>query len=127
MDLVITEHGGRATLLKNVSKPRGHWLRVRLAQTGGNSSALGARVYVTAAGRTQMQELGASSSYLSQDEQVLHFGLGAEMTVDYLRIVWPDGTEEVRTEVGAGQELSLVHAGKYPVRKRGEKRICACL
>ncbi|MCH7526645.1 MAG: CRTAC1 family protein [Planctomycetes bacterium] len=121
VDLVVTEHGGRATLLKNTSKPRGHWLRVRLAQTGGNSSALGARVYVTAAGRTQMQELGASSSYLSQDEQVLHFGLGAEMMVDYLRIVWPDGTEEVRTEVGAGQELSLVHAGKYPVRKRGEK------
>lgn len=65
-----------------------------------------------------MQELGASSSYLSQDEQVLHFGLGAEMTVDRLRIVWPDGTEEVRTDVAAEQELSFVHAGKYPVRKR---------
>ena len=49
---------------------------------------------------------------------MLHFGLGAEMTVDQLRIVWPDGAEEVRTEVAAERELSFVHAAKYPVRNR---------
>ncbi len=115
VDLVVMEHGGRATLLKNTSKPRGHWLRVRLAQTGGNSSALGARVYVTAAAKTRMSELGASSSYLSQDEAVLHFGLGMATQIDGVRIVWPDGAEETHTAVAADQELSFIHAADYPV------------
>ena len=115
VDLVVMEHGGRASLLKNTSRTRGHWLRVRLTQTGGNSSALGARVYITTAGRTQMQELGASSSYLSQNEQVLHFGLGEAMTIDNLRIVWPNGAEETHSDAAVDQELWFIRAADYLV------------
>ncbi len=113
VDLIMVDHGGAATFLRNISPNPGHWLRVLLTQEGGNTSALGARVYLTVAGQTQMMESGASSSYLSQDEPYLHFGLGAAEVVDSLRIVWPDGFEETRTDLPADQIVRITHVAAY--------------
>ncbi len=114
-DLVLLVHGGDAVVLRNTSAPTGNWLRVHLRQTAGNTRALGARVYVTSGGHTQMAEVGSSSSYLSQDELALHFGLGEETAVDELRIVWPDGKEESHRNVVGNEELEYVHAAEYQV------------
>ena len=112
IDLAILVHGGDAMLLKNTSAPTGHYVYVRLRQTGGNTHALGARVYVTAAGRTQMAEVGSSSSYLSQDQLLLHFGLGDSKQVDTLRITWPDGGEEIHKNIAADRAVTLVRGAK---------------
>lgn len=109
VDLVIVDHGGAATVLRNVSRNSGHWLRVRLKQHGGNTSALGARVFVSTADHVQMLELGGSSSYLSQDEQVLHFGLGEALQVDRIRVVWPDGQVDTQTAVAVNQVVHFDH------------------
>ena len=115
-DLVILRHGGDAMLLQNVSESDGRWFRVELRQTGGNTRALGARVYVTAGGRTQMAEIGSSASYLSQDEPTLHFGLGEASTVDSIRIVWPDGTEETHADLPVDRTRRYDHRPNYPVQ-----------
>ncbi len=108
VDLILLAHGGEAVVLRNVSRTTGHWLRLDLRQAGGNTYALGARAYVTSGGRTQMVEVGCSSSYLSQDEHTLHFGLGGQAAVESLRIVWPDGAEE-HFEVGqVDQTMTMV-------------------
>ena len=99
-------HGGRAIVLRNDSDKTGHWLRVVLRQVGGNTSVIGGRVYVTAGGRTQMAQIGCSSSYLSQNEPTLHFGLGDSTQIETVRIVWPDGAEE--THHGGNSELDDV-------------------
>jgi len=115
VDLIIVVHGGKARVLRNVAPRAGHWLRIDLRQTGGNTFALGARAYVTAGGSTQMAAVGCSSSYLSQDEHTLHFGLGPNTSVDSVRIVWPDGDEEVRRDPAVDRTLHLVHPARYPV------------
>ncbi|MHC4063861.1 MAG: CRTAC1 family protein [Planctomycetota bacterium] len=115
IDLVWLVHGGQAMLLQNVSQPAGNWLRVELRQTGGNTYACGARVYVTAAETRQMAAVGSSSSYLSQDEHALHFGLGETETLESLRIVWPDGADEVHYDLAANQTVEFTHAAHYPV------------
>jgi len=114
-DLALLLHQGPVLLLGNVTPAPGHYLRLDLRQTGGNSFALGARAYLTAGGVTQMAEVGASSSYLSQDELTLHFGLGASETADSLRLVWPDGAEETHTQLAVDRELKFLHAARYPV------------
>ncbi|MCH8878422.1 MAG: CRTAC1 family protein [Planctomycetes bacterium] len=113
LDLVIVTHGGRAMLLLNTSTPSGHFLRLELRQTSGNTRALGARAYVTTAVRTLMGEVGCSSSYLSQDETTLHFGLGDARGVEVLRIVWPDGAEETHEDVEIDRTLTFVHDPRY--------------
>ena len=115
VDWVFVRHGGRACLLRNISEPTGHWLRVTLRQGGGNTSAIGARVLVTVGEKTQMAEVGTASSYLSRHELTVHFGLGASETVDELRIVWPDGHEERHTAVAADQRVTYTHDSTYPV------------
>ena len=106
MDLVIVSHGGRALLFQNVSKSCGNWLKIKLHQTENNMYAVGGRAYVTAGDTTQMGEVGASSSYLSQDESVLHFGIGTADKIDLIRIVWPDGEVVTLHDLSINQELT---------------------
>jgi hypothetical protein len=109
IDLVWAVHGGHPILLRNESAGGGHWLRLALRQRRGNTEALGARAYLTAAGATQMAEIGGECSYLSQSERILHFGLGAVASATELRIVWPDGTEEIHRDLEVDRLLEFVH------------------
>ncbi len=113
MDLVLCVHGGSPLLLRNESAAAGNWVAVELRQRGGNTAALGARVYVTAGGTTRMDELGSSPSYLSQNEPVVHFGIGAAERVDVVRIVWPDGAEEELRRVPVNERLRFEHRADY--------------
>ena len=115
VDLALLAHGEEAVILRNTSPSPGHWLRVRLRQSGGNIRAVGARVYVTSGVVTQMEEVGCSSSYLSQNELTPHFGLGKASAAESVRILWPDGEQEVLTAVPADQELQRTHVARYPV------------
>ncbi|MEM7131539.1 MAG: CRTAC1 family protein [Chloroflexota bacterium] len=91
-----------------------HWLKVHLVGGGPiNRDAIGSRVYVkTSDGLSQMQEVKCGSSFGSGNELTLHFGLG-QSAVDELRVVWPDGHEEVMDSVQIDQELDVV----YPVQQ----------
>ena len=100
-------------VLMNSSREGGHWLRVRLRQDGGNTQALGAKVFVTAGNWTQMVEIGAVSSYLSQSETTAHFGLGGLDRVEAVRVVWPDGVEETHAAVGVDRVQTISHTPKY--------------
>lgn len=113
VDLIMLTHGGGVRVLRNVSETPGHWLRVRLRQRGGNSFALGARVYLTVGGDTHVVEVGAGSSYLSQNESVAHFGLGRHSSIETLRIVWADGVTEVHTNVSVDQTVTFMHDAQY--------------
>ena len=115
LDVVMLVHGGQAMVYRNVTTNERHWLRVALRQEGGNTFALGARLYLTANGVTQMAEVGSGASYLSQSELTLHFGLGEADQAESLRIVWPDGSEETHHSLAADQHLSFTHLAQYPV------------
>jgi hypothetical protein len=94
-DLVVTENGGRASLLLNRAqeiRPR-HYLRVELAGARLNPRALGATLVLDEGERVQSRLVRSGSSYLSQSEAAVHFGLGARTEVESLRIRWPDGRE----------------------------------
>ena len=80
--------GGPPSLLKDDGE-HGNWLMVKLVGTKANRDAIGARVTLSAGGRTQMQEVRSGGSYISQGEFRLHFGLGQAKKVDWLRVEWP--------------------------------------
>lgn len=115
VDLVWVVHGGSPVLLKNVSLVENHWARIKLRQTGANTEALGARVYVRVGDHTTMQEVSGDGSYLSQHERALHFGLGDRAMIDSLRVVWPDGREETHAGVAVDREVEYRHTpGSMP-------------
>lgn len=91
--------------------PQGNALTLSLVGTGGsNRSAIGARVRVTAGGRTQTQELGGGyGHYGLQNDLVLHFGLGDACEATLVEVRWPDaaGTTERFEGVRANYRVTL--------------------
>jgi hypothetical protein len=79
-------------------------------QAGNGTTALGARVYVTAGEETQVGFRTAEADYLSQDSRVQHFGTGNNTRVD-VRVVWPDGTERSFSNVETGARYVVTPAG----------------
>lgn len=107
LDLVITTNAGRPLLLRNDGATGNHWLRVRLVGAGANREALGAAVTLTAGGRAQRRYLRTGSSYLSQSELTLTFGLGSATAVDSLEVRWPTGKVERYPVEAVDRELVL--------------------
>ena len=61
----------------------------------------------------QTAQVGADGSYLSQHTTDLHFGLGSAATADEVRIVWPDGHEELHTDVAVDRLVTYTHRPDY--------------
>ena len=107
LDLLVTENGGAARLLRNDGGNRNHWLRVRTVGTKSNRDGIGARVTLTTATGKPWGLVRTGSSYLSQSELTLTFGLGAAVKVPRVEIAWPSGIVDVLTDVAANQTLTV--------------------
>ncbi len=110
LDLLMTTNGGPALLFRNQGATNRR-LRVKLVGTRSNRSGLGAVVTVTAGGEKQWKMLRSGSSYLSQSELVLTFGLGSHAVADSIEVRWPSGAVDRLTNVKADQVI-VVEEGK---------------
>ena len=121
VDAFAVNLGGKGTLVHNISPNAGHWLAVKLVgamrsgdkvesaagKAKSNRDGIGARVEVFAAGKRHTAERVAASGYLSQDDDRLHFGLGAATTVDKLIVHWPSGREQTLEKLSVDRVITL--------------------
>jgi hypothetical protein len=107
LDVVLTQAGRRAILLRNDQALGHHWLRVRLVQPPPNVHAIGAGIELEAGGVTQYRQMMPARSYLSQVELPVTFGLGDAAAADSLTVTWPDGERQTLTGVPAGRLLTI--------------------
>jgi hypothetical protein len=110
LDLVVTTNNGPAHLFRNDNGNRNDVLRLKLIGTRSNRDAIGAKVAVTLAGSSRRLEMvKTGSSYLSQSELPLTFGLGkpANGKVVNIAIEWPSGLKESVNHVAANQFLVI--------------------
>src|SRR5262249_20575905 len=84
LDLLITTNHGPAYLFRNDGGNRNHWLSVKLAGTKSNRSGIGAVVRLESASGKQWNVVRSGSSYCSQSDLALTFGLGADAVVSTL-------------------------------------------
>jgi hypothetical protein len=89
VDLLFTNNGGAPLLVRNQGGNKNHSLRLSLAGSRSNRSAIGARVEVTVAGKTLHYNVRSGSSYLSQSELALTVGLGTATQAESVVIRWP--------------------------------------
>jgi len=96
IDVVLNNIDSTPTLLRNVVKNSNHWIELKLI--GGPKSprdAVGAKVFLTAAGIRQRADVLSGGSYGSSSDLRAHFGLGTASKVEKLEIVWPDGFRQM--------------------------------
>jgi hypothetical protein len=112
MDVVISVMDGTPVLLRNVNADTHHWVALKLV--GGPKSprdAVGATVYLTANGIRRRDDVLSGGSYLSSNDQRVHFGLGDATKVDPVEIHWPSGAVE-KVELPNIDRIYTVQEGK---------------
>ncbi|HZT40105.1 MAG TPA: CRTAC1 family protein [Bryobacteraceae bacterium] len=107
LDIVLSTNNGPAYLFRNDGGNRNHWLHLRLVGTRSNRDGIGAKVTVESSGGRQSQMVHSGSSYCSQSELALTFGLGRDSKASTINIEWPSGVRQRLTNVPAGQYLTI--------------------
>jgi hypothetical protein len=116
-DLLITTNNGPATLLRNDGATGHRALRIALRGTVSNRDGIGARVAVRMAdGSRRWRMVKTGSSYLSQSELPITFGLGRAEGVEAIEIAWPSGRVDRLSAEKAGQSL-IVEEGRGVVAR----------
>jgi hypothetical protein len=108
IDVVLVNVGEPPTLLLNQNNAPNHRVLFKLIGTKSNRAAIGARVTIHAAGIRQIAEVRAGSSYLSQNDLRLHFGLGKSTKIDSVEIRWPSGKVETLENVAGDSIYTIV-------------------
>ncbi len=106
LDIVMTTNGGPAVLLRNDSGTN-RSLRIRLVGTRSNRDGFGAVVKIVAGGEAQSEMARSGSSYLSQSERILTFGLGKRDRAESVEVRWPSGQIDRLSNVPAGQVVTV--------------------
>ena len=120
LDAVISNIDSTPTVLKNVTRDANHWIALRLVGDVAKKSpkdAIGAIAYVTTGEVRQRQDVISGASYASQNDQRLHFGIGAATKIDKLEIKWPGGATETININGCDKVLTIVE-GKGAVNNK---------
>jgi hypothetical protein len=108
VDLLITTNNGPAYLFRNDQSNGNRSLRFRLAGTKSNHDAIGATVRIFHGGSSQSRLVKSGSSYLSQSELPVTFGVGPRDRVDRVVITWPSGATQEFTNVATGRAYDCV-------------------
>ena len=92
VDVVVINMNEPPSLLRNDCAVKNNWLKVKCIGTKSNRSAIGARVRVMTGRHSQINEVMSGSSFMSQNDLRLHFGLGRAAQADLVEVRWPLGS-----------------------------------
>ena len=102
--------GGPDTLIRNKGNGN-HWVELDLIGTVSPRAAIGATVYLTAGGVTQMRVQSGGYHRWSQNFPRIHFGLGSNTNIDEIRIEWPSGQSDTYTNIAADALYDVLEGG----------------
>jgi len=106
LDVLVTTNGGRAYLFRSEGGTN-RSLRVKLVGVKSNRDGIGAVVRVASGKDQQWQMVHSGSSYLSQSELVLTFGLGTATRADSVEVEWPSGQRDKLANLAAGATVTV--------------------
>ena len=109
--------GGPDTLIRNKGN-NNNWIELDLIGTASPRAAIGAKVYLTAGGVTQLREQSAGYHRWSQNHSRLHFGLRQNTTVDEIRVEWPSGATNSYTNINVNTLYDVVENGSITPASR---------
>ena len=107
LDVLLTTNNGSAYLYRNDVTNGNHSIRFRLVGTKSNRDAIGAVVRVFADGKQQTRMVRSGSSYLSQSELPVTFGVSKLEKIDRVVVEWPSGRTEEYNDLRTGGSFQL--------------------
>ncbi|QEC67308.1 RNA-binding protein [Panacibacter ginsenosidivorans] len=116
LDLVVNHINSNAAVYQNMEEDqkKAAYLSVKLKYKGANINAVGSKIYVYSNGTTQYEEVNPNRGYLSCMSTIQHFGLGDNPKIDSVKIIWPDNTAQLLTNVTANQKIAIEYKDTKP-------------
>ena len=94
MSAVISNMNAPPSLLVNQVRSTTHWVAFRAIGTKSNRDGIGARIRMKVGPRVSIDEVRSGSSFISNNDMRVHFGLGAATKIDWVEVRWPSGLLE---------------------------------
>lgn len=110
LDIVIShlDKDGTPVLLRNNGGNGNHWLGLTLKGKDGLASAIAAKVTVTSGGKKSVFVNQWATSYLSNNDQRMHIGLGQLKKIDQLEIKWTNGKKEIYNNIDTDRYITIL-------------------
>ena len=115
LDVLMTSNHGPAYLFRNDGGNANNWITVRTRGVKSNRDGIGAVVRITSAQGKQWSLVRSGSSYASQSDLAVTFGLGRDTSVSAIEVEWPSGAKDRIANVPAKQRI-LIQEGAGLVR-----------
>ncbi len=112
LDVLLTNNGGPAYLFRNVGGSQGNAIRIKTVGTRSNRDGIGAVVRLPTRDATNWQTVRSGSSYCSQSELTLTFGLGNAAQAETVEITWPSGQHDTLRNLKANATYTLEEGGR---------------
>ena len=106
LDVVVSNLADRPVLLRNDGLGH-HWLTLDVVDQHGRKNPDGVSVWISAGGHRQHATTQPGTTFLSQSDRRLHFGLGGSQIVESIEITWPDGSTRRLEGVAVDQILQI--------------------
>lgn len=97
VDILVTCSGEAPALLRNDSQtahPKNNWVKIRLVGTESNRDGIGAKVWMQTNENTQFKEATCGGSYASSSDLTLHFGIGTQKMIQFIKVKWQSGRSQ---------------------------------
>jgi len=107
LSAVIANRNAPPSLLVNRSTYPNHWIEIKTIGTRSNRDGIGARITVKTAFRKHVDEVRSGSSYISNNDKRVHFGLGESSHIELLEVRWPSGLVERFSDLAADRILTI--------------------
>jgi enediyne biosynthesis protein E4 len=112
LDVLVTTNNGPAYLFRNEGKDAANAIRIKTVGTRSNRNGIGARIRVHSDGAVNWQTVHSGSSYCSQSELPLTFGLQKAKEATEVRLIWPSGHQDTLKNLKANASYTIQEGGK---------------
>lgn len=102
-------------LWKNLTTTTNNWLKVKLQGVTSNRQGVGSRIEISVNGQEQYRYTLCGEGYLGQNSGSEFFGLSSNLVVDYVKVTWLSGIEDVFYDVPVNQTLNIVEGSTLSV------------
>lgn len=107
IDIFVVNNHAPPTLLRNDGGNRNAWLHVELIGIDGNRNAIGAKIQLKTAERTQIREVYAGESYMSANSFIVEFGVGNNTQIETLQVTWLNGDVQKLHNIPVNQRVRV--------------------
>ena len=112
LDILLTTNGGPAYLFHNVGGAQNNAIRIKTVGTRSNRDGIGAVVRVHTEDGVITQTVHSGSSYCSQSELTLTFGLGKKSQAESVEITWPSAQKDTLKNLRANTTYTVEEGGR---------------